>query len=239
MDQGVSRRYVASNLSVAKWLEQRQRASTLNILLVVNPTQDLPGTEAEGRRIRELFTAEPSMAIHELRGAQATKPALLDRFRSGEYDVIHYAGHAFFDSKTPARSGIRCLGRAVLSGADLAGISNLPSLVFLNACEAGRVREPSERNKNDVEIEKRIERSVGLAEAFLRGGVANYLGTYWPVREDAAETFARTFYTRLLERYTIGAALIAGRANVCTELQSIDWVDYLHYGSYDFALKQG
>src|SRR5262249_20457778 len=51
---GVSRRYTADNLSIAKWLEQRRRDKTLTVLLVVNPTGDLPAAEAEGKRIQEL-----------------------------------------------------------------------------------------------------------------------------------------------------------------------------------------
>ena len=54
--------------------------------------------------------------------------------------MVHYAGHAEFDESHPEHSGIRCYGSQVLSGADLAGLGNLPALVFFNACESGRVR---------------------------------------------------------------------------------------------------
>jgi CHAT domain-containing protein len=79
---------------------------------------------------------------------------------------------------------------------------------------------------------------VGLAEAFLRGGVANYVGTYWPVGDEAAECFAQTFYTDLLNKKPIGEALLAGRDKVRNGTKSVDWADYIHYGSYDFVLKQ-
>ena len=46
--KGLSRKYAAENLSVAKWLENRRLAAQLNILLVINPTGDLPGAQAEG-----------------------------------------------------------------------------------------------------------------------------------------------------------------------------------------------
>lgn len=236
--QGLSRRYLAGNLSVAKWLEQRQRTDKLKLLLVVNPTQDLPGAEREGDRVESLFSAQPGVVVEKIHGSQATKTALLKKFQSGAYDVVHYAGHAFFDPRVPARSGILCHGKEILGGADLAALGNLPSLVFFNACEAGRIRKPPEKKQRDLDMDKRIERAVGLAEAFLRGGVANYVGTYWPVGDQSAEAFAQTFYMELLRQKTIGAALLAGRERVRTELQSVDWADYIHYGSYDFALKQ-
>jgi len=64
------------------------------------------------------------------------------------------------------------------------------------------------------------------------------VGTYWPVGDESAGAFAQTFYTELLRQQTIGAALLAGREKVRVELESVDWADYIHYGSYDFALKQ-
>lgn len=70
-------------------------------------------------------------------------------------------------------------------------------------------------------------------------GVANYVGTYWPVERQSAEAFAQTSYRELLRQRTIGAALLTGRERVCSELKSVDWADYIHYGSYDFALKRG
>ena len=87
-------------------------------------------------------------------------------------------------------------------------------------------------------VKKRLEESVGLAEAFLRGGVANYLGTYWPVGDASAKSFAETFYTELLIGKTIGEALLEGRKKVEKEVKSVDWADYIHYGGYDFVLKQ-
>ena len=101
-EAGLSRRYVADNLSVAKWLEERRQDAVLNMLLVVNPTLDLDGAEEEGKRVQELLgSGEPSVRIDVLHGKDATRAALEKAFRSGQYDAIHYAGHAFFD---PTRS---------------------------------------------------------------------------------------------------------------------------------------
>lgn len=229
LDCGLSRRYLAENLSIAKWLEERRQDETLNILLVVNPTGDLDGAREEGERIRGLLKLLPGFKIQitERREAEATKPVLLEDFRSGKYDVLHYAGHAFFDPERPARSGIICHGGAVLSGADLSGLSKLPSLILFNACESAKTRS----------LPNLIETNVGLAEAFLRGGAANYIGTYWPVDDTAAKAFAETFYTRLLEGSSLGDALLQGRRKL-REDGSPDWADYILYGSPDFVLKE-
>lgn len=231
---GLSRRYMSDNLSVAKWLEERRQGPTLSILLVSDPTGDLVAARREGDIIGKLFGTHPYVKVYELRGKEATKPRLCAEFQSGKYDVIHYAGHAFFDRVAPVRSGILCHGAEVLGGTDLAGIGSLPSLVFFNACEAGRIRRaPAGTTRRAT----RIEESGGLAEAFLRGGVANYVGTYWPVADASAEAFAGAFYGSLVRGDSIGQALGAGRKAVLS-LNSVDWADYIHYGSYDFALKQ-
>ena len=232
---GISRRYLADNLSVAKWLEERRQDEVLNLLLVVNPTGDLAGAREEGERIKAIFSSNPAVKIDELREDDATKGALLRAFRSGAYDVIHYAGHAFFDTGDPAGSGILCSGKQVLSGRDLAGIGNLPALVFFNACEAGRVRKGPDLRKKDLEIARRIERNVGLAEAFLRGGVANYVGTYWPVGDASAKTFSEAFYTELMKGATVGGALQTARKAIAGK--SVDWADYIHYGDFSFVMK--
>jgi pimeloyl-ACP methyl ester carboxylesterase len=231
---GVSRRYAADNLSVGKWLETRIEDGVLSVLLVVDPTVDLAGAREEGARVRQMFQAIPGCRIDVLWQEQATRQALLAAFGSGRYDVIHYAGHAFFDEANPERSGVLCAHHVPLSGVDLAGLSNLPALAFFNACEAGRVR-------GDRETAAAIEsmgKSVGLAEAFMRGGIANFIGTYWLVGDRAAEAFAGRFYESILRGDPIGDALQAGRQVVRDQVRSTDWANYLFYGSPDFVLKE-
>jgi pimeloyl-ACP methyl ester carboxylesterase len=235
---GLSHRYESENLAIAKWLEERQQGPTLDVLLVVNPTEDLPGAAKEGERVRELFAnLGPAVKIRQLTGREARKHEVLRCLASGEFDVVHYAGHAFFDPLDRSRSGILCFGNEVLSGVDLAGHGSLPSLVFFNACEAARVRKAKAPAKDELSIAARVQRTVSFAEAFLRGGIANYLGTYWPVGDDAALAFARAFYTRLLGGGSLGDALMEGRREV-HRIESVDWADYILYGDPAFLLKQ-
>lgn len=244
---GLSRKYLGRDLSIAKWLEARREDGTLSVLLVVNPTLDLDGAEREGERVQQLLSRTAAARIEVRHGSDARKERLAADLRSGLYDVVHYAGHAFFDPAQPARSGILCASEQVLSGADLAGLGNLPSLVFFNACEAGRIRgrrprgrgkKPSHATNRALRLEHGVRQNVGLAEAFLRGGVANYLGTYWPVGDGEAATFADCFYSRILDHVSLGAAVLAARTAVREKhSSSADWADYVLYGSHEFVLK--
>ena len=236
---GISRQYAASNLSVAKWRDARRRDDQLRLLLVVNPTSDLEGAEKEGARVRKIFGGRRDVVITELRNEQATRPRLLELFSSGDFDVVHYAGHAFFDPDAPAGSGLICAPASeppsVLSGADVAGLGQLPILVFLNACESARVRGLAPRGKRKPHP-NRLRGLVSVAEAFMRGGVANFLGTYWPVGDDPALVFAESFYTSVIAGEPLGPAITQARVAVQKE-ESADWADYIHYGSPNFVLK--
>lgn len=231
---GVSHRYEADDLSVAKWLEQRQQRPTLRVLLIVDPTGDLPNARTEGDRVETLLKEKARAEMRRFDNKGARRIELLNCLQSGAFDVVHYAGHAFFDPNAPSRSGILCADNEVLSGADLAGLSNLPSLVFFNACEAARIRRggPTPAPAPDL-----LRRNVGFAEAFLRGGVANFIGTYWPVGDAAAEAFAPTFYESLLAGRPLGEALMASR-KALEEKQFGDWANYILYGDPDFVLKR-
>lgn len=202
---------------------------------MVNPTEDLPGADAEGKRIERILKEDPRVRISKLERRDATWSAVRAALRSGEFDVVHYAGHAFFDPNNRARSGILCHGNQVLSGIDLANLELLPALMFFNACESGRVRSARDRKGGEATA-KRLETNVGLAEALLRAGVGNYIGTYWPVSDAPAEQFAANFYREIVDGKPIGEALQRGRTEL-RGMPSVDWADYIHYGSPQFVVK--
>ena len=241
LEGGVSHRYEASNLSVAKWLQRRTQADLLDVLLIANPTGDLPGATREGDRISKLLKGlSRDVKLKELWGEDAQREIVLEHFSSGKFDVVHYAGHAFFDPQQRARSGVFCAGHEVLSGLDLAAAGNLPTLMFFNACEAARVRGADAATDSPGPSPEGVQRGVGFAEALLRGGIANFIGTYWPVGDDAAETFATSFYPELLKGATLNDALLASRRavkNLKAAETPQDWADYVFYGDPDFRLK--
>lgn len=240
-EAGMSRRYMADNLSVAKYLEERVQGAKVRLLLVVNPTEDLEGAQREGVRLKALFEKRTDVEIYAMEGPAATRRALLDELGSGRYDLVHYAGHAFFDAELPERSGLLCSGGVPLTGVDLSAIGNLPKLVFFNACESGRVRRSARgsakllKQASMSKADLRRER-VAPAEAYLRGGVANFIGTYWPVGDASAATFSESLYALLLQGATLGDAVLGARQAVEKD-GSIDWADYVHYGDYRFKVR--
>jgi CHAT domain-containing protein len=235
---GLSRRLQSSDLVPARFDAKRREDAKLSVLLIANPTRDLPGAEAERTRVAALLAQHKHIDVVEVRERAATLTRIVAELESGRYDLVHYAGHAFFDAARPETSGL-VLADGHLTGSALADLTRLPPLVFFNACESGRVRRRGEgRNANTADTARRDSalRNVGLAETLLRAGVANYIGTHWPVGDAAASEFAGVLYARLLKRDSIGDAMLAARRAVHA-LRSPDWADYIHYGDPEFELK--
>jgi hypothetical protein len=231
LEQGLSRRYTSESLTVARWQEHRSLGPQLRVLMVVDPALDLPGAAREGAAISRVLRAGGA-ELTILSGRDATRERLLRDFGGGRHDVLHFAGHGFFDAREPGRSGLVCAEGEVLRGADLDGLGDLPALVFFNACEAARVRRRRATTGGRLFA---FRRSTSVAEAFLGGGVANFLGTHWPVGDEAALAFSTRFYERLLADATLGEAVLAARQRVF-EQGSVDWADYVHYGNFSFRL---
>jgi pimeloyl-ACP methyl ester carboxylesterase len=230
LEGGLTRRYASEALTAARWREQRPANGRLHVLIAVDPTLDLPGAAEEGAALGRMLRAA-GVEVDLLSGAAATREALLRAIGDGRYDVLHFAGHGFFEPGNPGRSGLVCAGREVLRGADLNRLGDLPALVFFNACEAARVRKP--RHAGDARLFA-FRRSTSVAEAFLAGGIANFLGTHWPVGDQAALAFATRFYQRLIDAEPLGDCVLAARRDV-RDLGSIDWADYVLYGSPGFG----
>ena len=241
LEGGLSRRYTSEGLSVARWRYERVTDGDTRVLMIVNPTRDLPGAADEGAALRETLLGAGA-SVEFIEGAAASRARVLREMGSGEYDVLHFAGHGFFDADDPGASGLVCANGTVLRGSDLDGIANLPALVFFNACEAARVRRPGGSSTARIMSAQArlfgLRRSSSLAEAILDGGVANFVGTHWPVGDDSALAFSKTFYAGLLGGARLGDTVLKARREVLAA-GSIDWADYVHYGNPSFRLGLG
>ena len=250
---GMSRRFRADGQALAKFLETRQREPVLRVLLIADPTGDLKGAAKEGQELESLINGLPSATAKLVLKSEATRQRILQEMGSGAYDVVHYAGHAYFDPTDRSRSGLICAGfkelkrDAVLTGQDLLGLTRLPALVFFNACESGRVRKlaipdgtidqlsRTTRAKNAT-LGDRSRQDAGVCEAMLRGGISQFVGTYWPVLDSSATLFAKEFYKAMINGQTMLDCMQAGR-QALEKKGSQDLSNYIHYGDPGFVIK--
>jgi hypothetical protein len=234
LESGLSRRYATADLVPARFDAERRSQRDLGVLLITNPTADLPGADDERERITRILGRARTVRLTDVRHDAATLARVTAEIESGRHDVIHYAGHAFFDAERPGESGL-ALADGELTGTALTALRRLPPLVVFNACESARLRGTRASARGSAR-DAGMRRNLTLAESLLRAGLAHYVGTHWPVEDAAAAAFATVFYRELL-RGSIGAALVRARRAVRAR-RSPDWADYVHYGDAEFRLKE-
>jgi hypothetical protein len=154
---------------------------------------------------------------------------------SGEYDIIHYAGHAFFDSSHPAQSGLVLDGSETCSAEKIQRLIYGSPLVFLNACETARLADPEKPRTPEGAYEG--DPRDGLASAFLYGGAMACIGNSWPVPDTVAAAFAVAFYNSALEGFSLGEAMRVARQTVAAQFpQDPAWASFAFYGDPGLSL---
>lgn len=184
----------------------RSTDGSLRVLLVVDPREDLRGAAREGDAVEASLAGRPDVIVERLEGRAATRERVRLALAKGDHDILHYAGHAFFDPSDHERSGLLLAGGETLTSADLA-VSRVPRLVVLGACQSAR-----------------------LAEGFLRAGVTTMIGTFYEVSDAAALTFASRLHTALANGNSVGAAVLAARRQLHDDREE-DWGTFLLYGN--------
>jgi hypothetical protein len=159
---------------------------------------------------------------------------------NGEFDIVHYSGHATFDPGSPARSGW-VFKDGTLTAHELAGMERPPKLVVANACLSSQTSQQTDgvqtpTNSRGQDPKRGDSRLVaGLADEFFKQGVSDYIGAAWEVPSAPAKLFATEFYTALLSggpSSTIGAAVQRARKALHDQRKKLGgaWAAYQHYG---------
>lgn len=196
----VGRRLV-SNQSFQTPRRRLQSARNTRVLIVADPTSDLPAAREEGREVGNLLRNKCGMQVDEFATSGITKKDFLLSLQ--DYDIVHFAGHASHHSSSPDES---CL---LFSDGEIQAFeierfipSKSPAVVFLNACwSAEELRNP----------DSYTPMMRGLGRTFLYAGVTAFLGYLVPIPDDSATSFAITFYEALAQGQTIGESLRRAR----------------------------
>jgi hypothetical protein len=221
----------------------------LRVLVVADPAADapLPGAQQEGEAVADLFESYNSVDSHNevhvtrlIGPRRATRVNFLREVlvRQPSYDVLHFAGHCFFDPLEPSRSGWIFSDGQTITARELDRIDRIPPFVFSNACESGITPDRSGTASSGL--------APSFAEAFYKCGVSNFVCTGWPVDDRAAREFAVKLYSDLLglksENSPDGDAaprpahMYEAMRNARLEIAStpggaLTWGAYQHYGN--------
>ncbi len=203
----------------------RRRGSSIQLLLVANPTGDLAGAEREAQAIMDAFKDSTNIVVTAMpTDGSVTKDGVMNILRTNSFDLVHYAGHGNFDPADPSRNGLKFDQNAFLTAADLSTLppDSVPMLVFLNACQVGNVTNTAKGG-------------ASLAQSILRAGVRGFLSNRWNVSDHSAELFAISLYRDLIEERPLGEAITRARSKLFASKRA-DWANYVFYGSPEIRL---
>jgi CHAT domain-containing protein len=141
---------------------------------------DLPFSRIEAQNVAAIFGVESWL------GDAVT----FDAFRRGidGADIVHFAGHGYFDGAQALESGLRLAGQELLTAREVFALKGLSAhLVALSGCETG------------VNESRPGDELIGLTRAFLYAGTPSVLVTLWRVADDSTAFLMKRFYELIRE----------------------------------------
>lgn len=225
-------RIVKTKQKIASLCE-RSLANPLKMLILCNPGGDLKDSYQEGVAIRDEMDKHLGLISATLKSDKVKSVYLQERIRY--FDILHYAGHADYDSLNPSRSGW-LLKDGKFTSTDITkmmGKNPLPALIFSNACHSGQTEEWSI-------VEGYGERIFSLANAFLLAGVQHYVGTFWEILGEPSSRFALAFYRFVIEGLPVGECIRKSRLELIKQYgeDTIVWASYMLYGDPSYRYFQ-
>jgi hypothetical protein len=217
----------------------QQRDKLRFLLVYADPDGNLGAAGQEVDKIKAALEGGPgssdeNIEVTTLKREEVTGEKLNRALLTGRYDVIHFAGHAYFSEEDPDLSGLVLHGHERFLSQKIERFVEGQPLVFLNACQTGRSANASAPQSVGEYFWKPAQ---GLASAFLYGGALGCVGSLWPVYDDPAAEFAIEFYRQVLEGQMLGEAMrLARRAAREKYPDSITWASFVLYGDPTYRL---
>jgi hypothetical protein len=207
---------------VAGW-KARKRVS---MLLISNPTGDLPGADRELEELRRLLENDVHFDLTILHRDEATFRAVAEVLNDRKIDILHFAGHTAFgnDEEEPKFY----FHDTPVSAQYLVNIlsHHCPPLLFLNSCNSALISSPGVQHNY----------LSGVSPHFLHAGTIGVVGALWPVIDDSAADISKRFYATLSTGSSIGESLRRAKADNERQDQPASWIGYILVGDPDLML---
>jgi hypothetical protein len=185
------------------------------------------GSEQPLTAERSLFTDVLARRDIKALPIKADPNEVYDALNRPDFDVLHIACHGKAAHEDIEQSMLIIGDRKV--GAEIKPVILDPTtvreeaklverhpLVFLNACESGR-------------IGRSLTAWGGWPRTFWDAGASVFVGTSWSVRDKPAREFCEAFYGALIDGQTVATATGAGRAAI-KDKGDATWLAYKVYG---------
>jgi len=188
----------------------------LRVLVVISSPKGVPELDLDKERklIEDSWADEDDVDVYFLE--HPTKDTLLDKIRDDRFHVLHFMGHGAYDPNTG--TGALVLeddnGNQDMLDAETFGtwLQDAPRmrLAFLNACDTAKT-------DGDAPF-------AGVANRLVMAGLPAVIAMQFPISDEAAIDFARTFYKRIVAGFPVDEATAQGRkAIMAGKTGTMEW----------------
>src|SRR5262249_45060988 len=140
-----------------------------------------PGALAEIQQLTEVYSDRPDIFHRSLIGTEASFDNVAAELSSGSYDVVHFAGHAWFDELEPY---LLLSQRVKLRASEMRSLLSLhpPAILFLNSHYTIFVPPGASGDKALLDLtdpkEPALRGQRGFIEAASTAGVGTLVGSF-------------------------------------------------------------
>lgn len=196
----------------------------------------LPGAEQEAITVRRILMAGGYQVSYVPPGRNATE--VMTRLFNEQYRILVIAAHGVFRATArdgTQRTGVVLSDGMLLTAAEVGQLEMVPDVAFLNCCHLGQV-DGAAALPTDVN-----HLAYSLARELIEIGVRCVVVAGWAVNDQAARTFAETFFHELVAAgASFGVAIHQARKTTYAAHPSTStWGAYQAYGDPAFVLERG
>ena len=212
-------------LDVPHFISARPLLETVRVLVALsNPPGVAPlDVSRERSLIENAWGQTPRVSLQFLE--HPTIRSLRQEVRQRPFDILHFVGHGGFDPHTgdgfiylEDENGLAAKASGTVLAETLKSFGDV-RLVFLNACETGRLPRRSG-----------FAPYRGVASALVLGGVPAVIAMQFPITDLAAITFSEAFYGALASGDPLDVAVTEGRFAIYrTRDKSWEWATPVLY----------
>ena len=204
----------------------------LRILIIASNTHSerlplIPGVDVETQTLSAYLEQEQRyipVKVKFIPTERATYNQVKKELQKSDYDIIHYAGHGWYDVYSPEES---CLyfwskkdkqGEVVpMKATELKMLldTSTAHMVYLSCCYGTATADTSTQLNDDF---------LGLADAVVKAGIPSVLGFRWPVSDHGASKLSQAFYRSLLEQGSPSMALLTARRELAVDKDDPAWL---------------
>lgn len=211
------------------------RVSSKSALVIGDPNLEgfmgqLPGARREGELVTELLRQE-KFETESLIFSDAQ--SVLLKLLTKKHKIIHLAGHGLFNYGDEKNSGMVIGNNTFLLPGQLAGMSDVPELVFVNCCYLGQMDSAEEKGSQN-----RNRFAANIGTQLINNGVRAVIVAGWAVDDSAAYDFAKLFYQFMFSGLGFGESVKRARKKIYEDYgnRTNTWGAFQCYGDPFYTL---